>query len=518
MKILSSEQIRQADKYTIAHEPVSSLALMERAATACVKWIAGKFDRSKIFNLICGTGNNGGDGFLIASLLHEAGFTVKAFVIEGEKQSADFKTISTTINTRKNILISEINSSTDFPIFNSDEIIIDCIFGTGLNKPVSDIYKSGITSINQSGCTVISVDMPSGMFCDSTSKGNVIVRADYTLTFQTLKPAFLFAENAEFFGEVSILNIGLNDKFIHSLIPFGELTEENFIREIIKPRKPFSHKGSYGHAAIIAGSFGKTGAAVLATRACMRSGAGLTTAIIPKSSYEIMQTAAPEAMAICSEAENYISGKVAVNKFTAVGCGPGIGTEKETATFLKLLIQEVKCPLVLDADALNILSENKTWLKFLPAHTILTPHPKEFERLAGKAENDFERNRIQRDFSKKYNVVVILKGKYSCITAPEGKTFFNPTGNPGMAKGGSGDVLLGIITSLLAQSYSPFESAVAGTYLHGFAGDFAEKEKGNYAMLATDMIENLGNAFNSITQNTLSSYQKNFSHPFPDSV
>lgn len=517
MKILTSDQIRQADIYTIKHEPVSSLELMERAATVATHKIIQLAEKRNCFSVFCGNGNNGGDGFVIARQLLQNGFTVKVYFIRSHKQSPENAENFARFKKLKHAVFYEI-SGPEFLLPGSDEIIIDCIFGTGLSKPANGIYKSVIGTINKTGCSVISIDIPSGLYCDISSQNNAVVKAEHTLTFQTLKPCFLFAENADYIGRVHILDIGLSKKFINSVNPFGNTIENDFVKGIIKPRKLFSHKGNYGHAAIVAGSYGKTGAALLATRACLRSGAGLTTAVVPKSCYSIIQSAAPEAMTVCTDKENILWGDAEVKKYSAIGCGPGMGKEKATAAFLKKLLDKIKDPCVMDADALNILSENKSWLGSLPVNTILTPHPKEFERLAGKTKNDFDRHTLQRNFSKKYNVIVVLKGKYSCITTPGGNVYFNTTGNSGMAKGGSGDALLGLITGLLAQGYAPFESAAAGIYIHGLAGDFAASEKGMYAMLASDLIENCGKAFSAVIQNTLSSVQKNSSPLLQDWV
>ncbi len=503
MKILSAKQIREADRFTIQHEPVSSIDLMERAATACFKWIAQHFSNKNKFKIFCGTGNNGGDGLAIARMLLQNGSHVEIFIARKNNQSSDdFGINEKRLLEIKKDFVSEIKSSEDVPVIYHDEIIIDALFGSGLNKPVEGIYRQVIESINKSGARIISIDLPSGMMADESSlqNNNAVTRASYTLTFQLPKLAFFFAENADFAGDVTILPIGLDKSFIDKQESDYELVEEAGITKIIRPRKNFSHKGDYGHAAIVAGSFGKMGAAVLATKACIRTGAGLTTACIPACGYEIIQTAVPEAMVVCDSNEKIISASFKPQSFNAMGIGPGIGTGKETANALKNLIQDFRKPMVLDADALNILSENKTWLDFIPPQSIFTPHPKEFERLVGKSENHFERNKKQIEFAKRFNIVVVLKGKYTCIATPSGKCFFNPTGNAGMAKGGSGDVLTGILTGLLAQGYSSEDAAVFGVYLHGLAADIAVKETGEYSLIASDIIENLGRAFLQIRQ------------------
>lgn len=498
MKILSAKQIRQVDEYTILHEPILSVDLMERAANECFRWLAKNCDPGNPFKIFCGTGNNGGDGLAIARMLLDNKHHVEVFIIgDKKKSSGDFKKNLERLSSIKKNSISGISSQVKFPSLGKNDIVIDSLFGTGLSRPVDKLRGSLIDHINNSEAKVVSIDMPSGLFADqsSISLGNKIIQADYTLTFQFIKRAFLFAENVEYTGHVVVLPIGLNEKFISTLESDFSIVEEKHIRLIIKKRKTFSHKGNYGHALIAAGSFGKMGAAVLAARACVRTGAGLTTVAVPKCGYEIIQTAVPEAMCNAEQDKYMLTQPLGIKNFTATGIGPGIGTHKSTVSFLKEILKKSRKPLVLDADALNILSKNKSLLKHIPAGSILTPHPKEFERMCGKSSSNFERNEMQIAISKKYKVIIVLKGKYTCTSTPDGKCFFNPTGNPGMAKGGSGDVLTGMLTALLAQDYRPEEAAIAGVYLHGLAGDLAASEKGENTMTASDIIDKIGNCF-----------------------
>jgi hydroxyethylthiazole kinase-like uncharacterized protein yjeF len=498
MKILSAKQIREADQYTIEHEPITSVELMERAATACFKWIVHHFDDNTSFKVFCGTGNNGGDGLAIARMLHNSEYNVSAFIIRsGISASDDFKTNETRLLTLDKVNVTDVTSIKQLPeISKEDDVVIDALFGTGLNKPVKDLAADVINYLNNSEAEIISIDIPSGLFADQTSgnSANQIIKAAYTLSFQVYKLAFFFAENAAYVGEVIILPIGINEKFISSCASNYELLEEKSIKRILKKRKSFSHKGNYGHAAIIAGSYGKMGAAVLASNACLRTGAGLLTVIIPSCGNNIMQTSLPEAMVLCDENEKFISFSFKTDSFNVIGIGPGIGTANETVNALKQIIQNFRKPMVFDADAINIISETKTWMDFIPSESIFTPHPKEFERLVGISTDHFERNKMQIEFSKRYNVFVILKGRYTCITCPDGMCYFNPTGNPGMAKGGSGDTLTGMITGLLAQGYSSKQSCIASVYLHGLAADIAVKETGEYSLMASDIIDNIGKA------------------------
>jgi NAD(P)H-hydrate epimerase len=306
----------------------------------------------------------------------------------------------------------------------------------------------------------------------------------------------MFPETTVCVGEFSVLDIGLHQQYIdHTSSPYNFITR-NDAAALIKKRSKVAHKGNFGHSLIIAGSYGKIGAAVLAAKACLRSGTGLLTVHVPKCGYEIIQAVVPEAMASADEELNFITEHVLLTAYNSIGIGPGIGTEAQTQNVLKLIIQNTPVPLVIDADAINILAENKTWLSFLPANSILTPHPKEFERIAGKASISEERLKLQRDLSIRYKIYVVLKGAHTSVSCPDGNIYFNSTGNPGMAKGGSGDALTGIITALVAQQYSTQQACILGVYLHGLAGDFAAHEGSQESMIASDLIDHLANAFN----------------------
>ncbi len=500
MKILSSSEIRQADAYTIANEPIASIDLMERAAVACFGWIAQRFHKEHSFKLFCGMGNNGGDGLAIARMLFQANFNVEVFVIRyGDKTSGDLKTNEERLLKLNSDLIKNTHDEKELPPIGKEEVIIDAIFGTGLSKATEGLAAACIRHINRSGATVIAIDLPSGLFSDKNSNhDDAIIQAKYTLSFQVPKLAFMFAENYPCVGEWEILDISLDKKFIDSLPSDYFLVDTNLVKKFIKPRPKFSHKGMYGHALLVAGSFGKMGAAVLATRACIRSGAGLLTVHVPTCGYEIMQTSVPEAMVEVDSDKNIYSSEIKLKNCNAVGIGCGIGTEKKTQEAVMRLLTTIKVPLVMDADGINILSLDKTLLERLPENTILTPHPKEFERMTEKAKNDFHRLELQIEFTRKHKVFVALKGAHSCITCPDGKTYFNNTGNPGMAKGGTGDALTGMILSLLAQNYSQEQACIVGVFVHGLAGDIAAEKMSVQSMTASDLIENIGEAFKRI--------------------
>jgi NAD(P)H-hydrate epimerase len=428
-------------------------------------------------------------------MLHAASYKVNvAIPDEKEKFSTDFNL--NLVRLRESGIVPASLSEACGWTPAEDSIIIDALFGSGLSKPVTGIMEEVINCINSMKGIVVAIDIPSGLFADiPAEKGAVIVHSDYTLSFQMPKLAFLFSENEIFTGEWQVLPIGLNEDFIaHEPCNQYLVTREALI-PLRKLRSRFAHKGTFGHALLISGSYGKMGAAVLASESCLRSGTGLLTTHIPQCGYSILQTAVPEAMVSLDRNDKSCSQLPDLSAYSAIGIGPGIGKSEETTSVLKLLLQEAKVPLVMDADALNILSENKTWLAFIPGGSVLTPHPKEFERLAGTWKNSFEMIRILKEFTLKYQVYVILKGAYTAISTPGGSIFFNPTGNPGMATGGSGDVLTGIILGLLAQRYSSVDACLLGVYLHGLAGDLAAAEYGFEAMLAGDITRNLGKAF-----------------------
>ncbi len=508
MKIFSTPQIKEMDRFTIQQEPIESIDLMERAAEECCKWISeniltedeNEFDKIKI---LCGLGNNGGDGLAIARILSGLVSNVEVYIIKYSNDSSpDFIINEERLKKIKELNFHYVESSNDIPSFSKSDLVIDAILGSGLNKMVEGLAAEVIHAINSSKAKVVAIDVPSGLFCDSASiiKNAAIVKANHTLTFQLPKLAFMFPENYEYVGEWHLLDINLSQQFIDHTSTKNHYLTKDIIQSFLHHRSVFSHKGTYGHAMIIAGSYGKMGAAVLASKACLRVGVGLLTTRIPKCGYEILQTSTPEAMIETDEEMNFITSIKNTEVFNAIAVGPGIGMEKQTQIFLKILIQQSSIPMIIDADAINLLAENKTWLSFLPKGSIFTPHPKEFERLVGKSSDNFERMKMQQEFSFKYSCYVILKGAHTCISFPDGTCYFNSTGNSGMATAGSGDVLTGILAGLFAQGYSSSETCLLGVFIHGLAGDIAKEKMGEEAMIASDIIANLGNAYKALKE------------------
>ncbi len=497
MKILTAQQTRDADAYTIKNEPIKSIDLMERASQKCADWLMEKYDASRSFSVFCGMGNNGGDGLAIARLLKQKEYEVIVYIVHfSDKHTADFEV---NLNRIKEFGIDPIflNEGNHQLSSLNNQIIIDAIFGSGITRPIGGFVVDIVHQINDANTEVVAIDMPSGLFSESNKDNKLknIIKANYTLTFQQPKLTMLFPENYKFVGEFEMLNIGLLSEFINEVDSKYYYVTEELIKSIIHPRKKFSHKGNYGHALLIAGSEGKMGAEILASKACLRTGVGLLTVQIPKNGLQIMQTAVPEAMCLIDESPDFISELKDITPYNIVGIGPGLGKELQTQNVLKLLIQNSNNPLVIDADALNILSENPTWMSFLPSGSILTPHPKEFERIVGKWEDDEMRLEKQKAASFKHNVIIVLKGANTSISFPDGSVFFNSTGNAGMATGGSGDVLTGIITSLLAQGYKSKDASVFGVYLHGLSGDLAKQKKGSNSLIASDIIDAISKAY-----------------------
>ncbi|OFY67804.1 MAG: bifunctional ADP-dependent (S)-NAD(P)H-hydrate dehydratase/NAD(P)H-hydrate epimerase [Bacteroidetes bacterium RIFCSPLOWO2_02_FULL_36_8] len=502
MQLLNAGKLREADRCTIENEPISSIDLMERASRAFAEKFIRLFPEKRNILVFCGTGNNGGDGLAISRMLFKHGYNVKTFVCENisevKSSSSDFQLNLKRLNELDKSILFRLSETIPFPEIKESDIIIDALFGTGINRPVKGFFKKIIKSINNSPATVVSVDIPSGLLCDELTGGEGVIEADYTFTFELPKFSFLFPENEKRVGKFFILPIGLNKTFINACkTDYHFFTDEDANR-IFKPRTKFSHKGNYGHACLVAGSYGKMGAVVLSGKACLRAGAGLLTIHSPKCGYSILQSVLPEAMTESSQSQNFISTLPLGKNYDAYGIGPGLGTQKITQKVLAQIFKKVNVPLALDADALNMIAKHKKLFKLIPSNSILTPHPGEFVRLFGKSADSFERLKLAVKKSNELKCIIVLKGCYTAICTKNGKVWFNSTGNPGMATAGSGDVLLGIITGLLAQGYLPEEAAKLGVYLHGLAGDISAQKNSEESLIAGDLIENLGNAFERI--------------------
>lgn len=497
MKIFSTAQIKRWDEFTILHEPVSSVDLMERAARACYQWLVSHDLTKKQFRVFCGKGNNGGDGLALARMLVQDKCAVEVYVIDlGTAASTEHE-----INLEKLRAIHPdihvLSSLNAFPKIEKEDIVIDAILGTGISRPLDYVLGVMINLINAAGARIISIDIPSGMFTDSLAVNQNIIKAHTTLSFQQYKLGFLLPGNEDYCGDIHILDIGLHAAFEEKEpCPF-QLTDHDHFKKTYKRRSKFSHKGNYGHAALICGSKGMMGAAILAARGCLRSGVGKLTAFVPNFGNAIMQVSVPEAMTIAA-GEDHILYAPGIEQFTTLGIGPGMGMHPFHYKLLGEILQKFNRPVVIDADALNIIAANKDLLRFIPPNSVITPHPKEFDMLFGPSANAFDRLHMALRRSKELQIFIVLKGHYSFTSTPWGMGYFNNTGNAGMATGGSGDVLTGVITGLIAQGQDPLNAALLGVFLHGMAGDIAAGKLSEEAMIASDIVDWLGEAFKTI--------------------
>ena len=494
MKILTREQIVACDAATIAEEKIISIHLMERAAISCRDWVLEKYENFESVLVFCGNGNNGGDGFALARLLHQKGWQVQVLV------DKDVENYSPDALSNYQLLgsFSKINVK-DYSEFNPEDLtsktlLVDALYGTGLSRPLVGKVKELVEKVNSVSACKVSIDIPSGLYCDAPlGENDVVFLSDDVLTFQSWKKSFFHPESRETIGKITVLDIQLSKNYLDQIKDCDEGIDDTFVQSIYKKRAQFSHKGTFGKAFIYSGSYGKMGAAVLASKSSIAVGSGTTTMGIPASGNTILQISCPEAMTI-DAGDRTISHMSYEDEFT-YGIGPGIGVEPETKAAVLEFISNATKPIVVDADALNIISSEKEGLAKLPKNSIITPHPKEFERLFGKTEDSYKRVELASRKAKELGLIIVLKDRYTQVCLPSGKICYNTTGNAGLAKGGSGDVLLGCITSLLAQGYSPENAALLSVWLHGKAGDFASLVKSQESNSASQIIENFGNAF-----------------------
>lgn len=494
MKIFSANQIKAIEKLTLINSRITDLELMEVAATNAVKVLLENYNAVNKFYIFCGKGNNGGDGLAMARILNEKSLDVTVFVSpKSLKFSANAKINFNRLEAREGLTILDFEAIENFK-FSNDSIIIDAIFGIGINKKISGKYKLLIKYINKLPSIKIALDLPSGLFPDCvTPDSDIVFKADLTLSFNFWKKSFFYPESGKYCGKIAIVYFGISADIIEEIYSADFVIDAKTVSSIYKPRDTFSHKGTHGSSVIIAGSYGKIGAAVLATKAALRAGSGLTFCVVPQCGNIILQSAVPEAMFIKS-GETHLK-YINVPENAVYAAGPGLGTDAETHKAIISFLKAQSIPVILDADALNIIASNKDFLKIIPTNSIITPHPKEFERLFGRTDNSFDRSDLAVEMAKNYKIYIVLKDHHTQIVTPEGERFYNITGNSGMAKGGSGDVLTGILTALLSQNYTPKEASILGVWLHGKAGDIAAEHYSKEAMLPTDLVDSIGKVF-----------------------
>ena len=501
MKIFNSAQMRELDRYTIEHEPVKSIDLMERAARAVSRELISRWSSDTPVVVFAGPGNNGGDVLAVSRLLLEQGYQVITFLFNiSGSLSADCAEMRQRLLDRRDNQLTEVTQEFDPPHLDEGTLVVDGLFGSGLNKPLAGGFASLVKYINAAGAPVASIDVPSGLMTEDNTynvRANVI-RATLTLTFQHTKLAFLFAENQQFIGELHVLDIGLSREGTDKIDAQYTLTNRSDVAALLRPRDPFAHKGQMGRALIVAGSYGMAGAAALCTKACLRTGAGKVTVHTPKRNAAILQNLVPEAVLHMDREETFFSEPVPTDDYQALAIGPGLGVGEQTGIAMIAQLRRAQCPVVADADALNILAAKHAWMQQLPKGIILTPHAKELDRMEGLCVDSYERLTKARHLAERLHGYIVLKGHYTAICMPDGHVVFNSTGNAGMATAGSGDVLTGIICGLLARGYQQREACVLGVYLHGLAGDLAASDLGEESLIASDIIQYLPKAFKEI--------------------
>lgn len=500
MKFFSTPQIKQLDKYTIVEEPITSSDLMERAVLALFKSYILTFDHKKPILVIAGPGNNGGDALALATKLLNTEMYVKVLLLHTGKLSADCEEKLILLKDEHAEHIIEIEKAFTAPEICPNTILIDGLFGSGLTRPLQGIYADAVNWMNSTGNTIISIDIPSGLQGEENADLTVpIVKANHTLTLQFPKLAFLLPDSGVFAGEWHILDIGIHPIGIADTESRFHYLEKAEVSQIIAHRPKFSNKGAFGHLLLLAGSRDMGGTAALSGKAALRSGVGLVSIHSAECNRVIVQTSIPEAIFHSDKSMDSITEFPDLNNYSAVAIGPGIGQKAETAEALEQLLSQIQKPCVIDADALNLISENKNLLDKIPANSILTPHPKEFERLFGKTDSHYKRMLLASEKAQQLRMIIVLKGAHTMIAMPDGQLIFNSTGNPGMATAGTGDVLTGILGGLLAQGYTPENAAILGVYLHGFAGDLALETTSEQSLLAGDVIESMGKAYKKLS-------------------
>ncbi len=504
MKIFNTENIRKIDRVTIEEEGVSSQELIRRVAEGVVSEIVGRWSPSTPVVIFAGSGNNGADALVVGRLLLEAGFypRILLFNFKGNSLSRDCRQAKHELLSTGYQGLVEIIDRADIPPITPDHLVIDGLFGSGLRDPLEGGFKMLARVISESGASVISIDVPSGMFGDWNARviGRDVVHATLTLAVQFPRLAFFLSDNADLVGRWKVLDIGLSNRAIMETHTKYFYVERDEVREVLRKRKPFSSKADYGHALLFAGCYGMTGAAVLAARGALRSGVGKLTVHSARAAYPVLQSQVPEALFSPDRQEYVISDMSSRFKCTAIGVGPGIGTNDATRGAFETLIKSYKRPMVIDADALNALAQNQALLDHIAPGSILTPHAGEFDRIFGDQTSAEARLLKAIEVSHRYKIMIVLKGHYTATVRPDGKVFFNSSGTPAMATAGSGDVLTGIITSLLAQGYKPEAASVAGVYIHGRAGEIAAETEGDYGTTALDIAQAVGKAIKSIME------------------
>ncbi len=506
MKIFTGAQTRQIDGYTIEHEPVKSIDLMERASVALMQAYVGLYSASRPVFIFAGPGNNGGDGIALARHLVLLGYYVKVYVLESSSYSPDSLINIERLERQGVVTLSYIDSPSDFPQISKSGVVVDSLFGSGLTRPLSGVAEQLVGYLNEQETDRVAIDIPSGLYSESNPfpNQNTVYRAAVTIAIQFPKVSFFFPENDQYVGQWVVVDIGLHPKAICEVSSPYFLVDEQYIFDNLPHKNKFDHKGLRGHCLIIAGCHGMYGAAIISAKSCLMAGAGLVSVHVPQGGLSIVQQALPEAIVDIDMNEHYFTNANLDGKYNAIAIGPGLGTHPQTMVGFKQFLQKNKCPLVIDADGLNIIATNLELIKLLPQSTIITPHVGEFNRLFGKTNSGYSRLAQAQRFAAQYSIIIVLKGAHTQIVCPSGQVYFNSTGNSAMATAGSGDSLTGIIVSLLGQGLKPIKAAVLGVYLHGKAADLALEAKGGGSIVAADISSALsaalGHFYNQFTK------------------
>ena len=498
MKILTASQFKELDQYTIEHEPVSSINLMERAADALVAELVSRWTTSTRFVVFAGPGNNGGDALAVSRKLMERGYSVETYLFNPKgRLSDDCATNRNRLTAMPQVAFHEVVTEFTFPTVTAHDVLVDGLFGTGLNKPLMGGFALVVSRLNASPAFAVSIDVPSGLMTEDNSCNHpdAIVHADLTLTIQLPKLAFFLAENQPYVGQVVTVDIGLSAQGLSAIDTPIQLVEPAQVAALLQPRSCFAHKGNMGHALLVAGKYGMAGAAVLAAKACLRAGAGKVTVHTAARNNDIIQIAVPEAILSHDCSDDCVTALPPTSPYNVMAVGPGIGSHSDTAAMLYGCLNSYVGELVLDADALNILGEYPDWLPVPPGEGTRSRHPKGRERVGGQCADSYERMTKARTLAINKQIYLIIKGHYTMICTPTGRVYLNPTGNAGMATAGSGDVLTGLLAGLLAQGYPPLSACLLGVYLHGLAGDLGAVSLGQEGLMASDLIAHLPAAF-----------------------
>jgi NAD(P)H-hydrate epimerase len=507
MKIVTTQQIKNIDRRAIRAFGIPGMVLMENAAAAVMTAMEKFFDglQGVRVGIICGKGNNGGDGLALARRLRISGVPVRIALLSSFGELKGEAKANLSILRKMDLEIVQNASSRSLAdIVGWSDVLVDALLGVGLSSPLKGAYAQAVAMINSSGRPVVAIDMPTGIDADTGGVMGTAIKADLTVTMAFLKRGHVLYPGAEYAGTVRVADLGIPAEVAEKENISVSLLDRDSIQGVICRRLSDAHKGDFGHLMVVAGSPGKAGAAIMAARGALRAGAGLVSVATPNNIVPIIQSQVVEAMAVPS-AES-IEGTLGIGsseellkaavKMSAAAIGPGLSTHHETAQVVRNLIQRLTIPAVIDADGLNALVGFLDILKRANASMILTPHPGEMGRLLGISSSEVQKDRIEiaASFARKHRVTVVLKGAATVVATPQGWVFVNSTGNPGMASGGTGDVLTGMIGSFLAQGYSASQAACLGVYLHGRAGDLAAEEKGEASMIAGDLIEKLPQA------------------------